>query len=329
MDHLKEVVRKLKSQSDLLYEAVFNDEKSAIKILVNSYETELSTTIPYSFDGFERLISDSNMWATVAKNFEDKVCELTYKLIRIELIMILKASKLYREKYYINFAPPDLSKKCDDYDLERQCVQLFITRFGFNCLAVKELMNEGLAKFEAFELSIGILLRSCLLDVSLIACWNNKPEFLYHMASESLLPRNLPGHINQKDLNGFERLHNFYNPEKVRFEPKEVKKMLAALAPQLKKEFDELYLYYSKYDHFSLIPILSRHSVRNQLRLTQRSIDLVRQFFFMLISRNSILPKEEFSDILGMREEVNDETGHYKLITVPALDLLSGTYKVI
>ncbi|WP_031527015.1 hypothetical protein [Dyadobacter crusticola] len=328
MDHLKEVVRKLKSQSDLDYKALFNADKTTIKISLISHGLPIDDEIPYSFEGFKSLISNSQLWSDIVNRFENEVCDRSYKLIRIQLAMILKANKLYQEKFSIKFPKPNLSRPCDDFALERQCVQLFITRFAFNCLAVRELMNEGLEKFEAFELSIGILLRACLLDVKLIACWNHKPEFLNFMVSESFLPNNLPKHIDQNALQGFRRLHDFYNPNKIKFTSDDTKKMLANLAPQLKKDFEELYLFYSKYDHFSFIPILSRHSVRQQLMRTLRSVDLIRQFMFMVISRNSNLPKQEFSEILGMNEELNEQTGHYKLLSVSSKDLLSGEFPV-
>lgn len=294
-----------------------NQEKNQVVFSIKHFGKSLEKGLESPAIDFKNLPNSDNILQKTILELDRLSSEISLKLLHKQFDMIASAYQLIRGSHWkeINI-PLELSKSVDPKWLEETCTQLFINRLGENCRAARKLTGSEIDSFMDSELSIGIILRSCILDCLSIAKWLLEPEYIHWLAYESF--KKLPPVVSPRVRNEFDRIAKYLNPNEHDFRHDKLLKRAINTDGA-----DSLYMYYSKYDHFSLVPSFQRKTTGNRLSMAVEALAYIRQSIFSLINFGFDIPTTKYSELLGVSAIYDEVNRSYHLSLTPLHDLIT------
>lgn len=263
----------------------------------------------FDFGKIREAAGDEEKWHELLVSLHSIILNRTFKLIVEDLEKIIGTLRFYNDKCFKYFHTPKSYKKSQvDMDvLDKMGVQTFLYRVAGQCQAIKILSDIGLNDFINMELSIGILLRSCVLDCLYIMAWCNDDTLISAIAAESFL-RKQGRNVADQVLNHYRDIANFLNIDNLK--PMNATRMDNILdilkgKPNI-QWYENLYMYYSKYDHFSLIPHFSPKSAAEKLEMILLATHMIKHSLCALLTMKGKERTDEFQEILGINNVSED-----------------------
>lgn len=297
--------------------AEYFEADNKISLSTTHYGVAIREDIDLSKMTITQIMADDELAKAFILRIDKRSSQLSMALFHQQLKMVETAYLLFIQKY----AKPPLSgltipTPMDLNLLDSASTQLFVSRIGENCRAVARLSGNDIETFLAYEPSIGVILRSCVLDSLLIAAWCIEPRYIQQLAAESF---RMIGKVDPIIKKEYEALAKNLNPNNYKFK----RHVLLEKAQHIEKA-DELYLYYSKYDHFSLIPSLLAKSPGNKIGMALKALEYIRLSMFTVIEFSADTPSEDFLDPLGVVSRYDKTARSYQIDTIPLKELLYG-----
>jgi len=281
------------------------------------YSKEFSDTFLHIIDTNELHLTDNDdsKFQMFILDFIGRINKTLYLTFRDEIDKITSCCDFYMSKCAKTFDIPEnvQGKNLSPGSLNQLGAQVFIYRIGSHYKSLKYL-TEGcnLSKFLEIEYSIGILLRSCILDSVHIMAWGKDSKIISALASESFL--NNTDQLGKELKDEYLNYANYFNVDKHDRPKDEIiwKKIMYKLQDATNTvKFANQYLEYSKYDHYSLIPFIYFKSTFQKLYSIWQSMHFIKYAVCQLLSIHNIEFEKEFTEILGIYME-DDGTGVFK-----------------
>lgn len=235
--------------------------------------------------------------------------------VEIDFDSILGAFKFYISNcdHSVDVPLDVAGKKANEDVLFQVCCNTFAHRIGTTCEAALQILQQNKENLHRFELPIGILLRSAVLDSILMLAWAHEKKFASAIASESFKridTISTSTDDEHKLIERWKRYSEYFNVHNLS------KKQLTTRIDQAFEhlpnspnieEYKVVYSYYSKFDHFSLIPFILRKSVFQRLGVMLMATHLIKHAFCAMTSIYFPEQAIEFQNILGVKMVENDD----------------------
>jgi hypothetical protein len=253
--------------------------------------------------------NDNAKWAELLTTLHSIILNRTFQLIVVDLEKIHGTLTFYATNCFKHFRTPASYKKSHvDMDiLDQLGVQTFVYRIGGQCQTVKVLSDMGLDHFINMELSIGILLRSCILDCLYIMAWCNDDKLISAIAAESFL-RKQGRNVADQVRNHYRDIAAFFNIDNLNaINATRLDNILNTLdgKPNI-QWYENLYMYYSKYDHFSLIPHIAYKSPAEKLEMVLLGTHMIKHSLCALLTMKNKEHSDKFQEILDIKNVSED-----------------------
>ncbi|MCF2501367.1 hypothetical protein [Dyadobacter chenhuakuii] len=263
----------------------------------------------YDFSKVREAESDNEKWKAVLSELHMVILNRSFELIKEDLVRLTGTLEFYELNCYKNFRTPASYRngKIDPDILDKIGVQTFVYRLGGHCVAIKSIGDMGLNAFINMELSIGVLLRSCVLDCLYIMAWCNNPTLISAIASESFI-RPLGKDVPDQVKSHFKDIADFFNTDDLdAIKVMGIKNILKILEGKPNIQwYENLYSIYSKYDHFSLIPNIAPKSPVEKLELVLLATHMIKHSLCSMLTMKSDDHHDKFQEILGVKNTTED-----------------------
>lgn len=263
----------------------------------------------YDFSKVREAVSDNEKWKAVLSELHMIILNRSFELIKEDLVKITGTVQCYELNCYKNFRTPASYKnsKIDPDILDKIGVQTFVYRLGGHCVTIKSIADLGINPFINMELSIGVLLRSCVLDCLYIMAWCNDQTLISAIASESFI-RPLGKDVPDQVKSHFKDIADFFNTDDLdAIKVMGIKNILKILEGKPNIQwYENLYSIYSKYDHFSLIPNIAPKSPIEKLELVLLATHMIKHSLCSLLTMKNDDHHDKFQEILGVKNKTED-----------------------
>jgi hypothetical protein len=263
----------------------------------------------FDFAIVKAAVSNEEEWKSLLQWLHKIVLNRSFDLMLDDLKKITETTKFYETNCLRYFKPPADYKTANmDIDvLDAIGVQTFVYRVGGQCITIQAIADLGLDKFMTMESSIGILLRSCVLDCLYIMAWCNDDKLISAIASESFIRpqgKDVPDQVR----NHFRDVAKFFNPDNLdAIESMKIKNILKTLEGKPNIQwYENLYSFYSKYDHFSLIPYIVQKSPVEKMEMILLATHMIKHSLCALLTMRNENHSEKFQEILGVKNVSED-----------------------
>ncbi|CAG5074467.1 hypothetical protein DYBT9623_05154 [Dyadobacter sp. CECT 9623] len=263
----------------------------------------------FDFSIVKEAILNEAEWSSLLQWLHKIILDRSFGLILDDLKKITGAAKFYETNCLKYFKPPADYKTANmDIDvLDAIGVQTFVYRLGGQCITIQELAALGIDRFMTLESSIGILLRSCVLDCLYIMAWCNDDKLISAIASESFLRpqgKDVPDQVK----NHFQDVAKFFNPDNLdAIDAMRIKNILKTLEGKPNIQwYENLYSFYSKYDHFSLIPHIVYKSPVEKMEMILMATHMIKYSLCALLTMRNNNHSDKFQEILGVKNVSED-----------------------
>ena len=150
-------------------------------------------------------------------------------------------------------------------------------------------------------------MRSAVLDSILIMCWLAEPEFISAIATESLVRVSKikdEGENVNKIKERWKNFSEYYNAHNL--PSKDIKVSVDSVLGKLPdsrnlKDYKHVYEYYSKYDHFSLLPYILTKTRFGYMAIMIMATHLIKHAFCGMASIHIPEQSAIFQDLLGVK----------------------------
>ncbi len=290
---------------------IVNNEHKAIFVLKIDHPPFICIIDNFDYSVVKKAMLNEEEWASLLKSLHLIIINKSFNFLLDDLKKITETARFYESNCLKRFKLPESYKKANlDLDvLDKIGVQTFVYRIGRQCLTIHSIAEMGLDHFMNMELSIGILLRSCVLDCLYIMAWCNDEKLISAIASESFTRhqgRDVPNQVKEY----FNDLAKFFNPDNLNArEATRISNILKTLSGKPNIQwYENLYTFYSKYDHFSLIPIIVYKSPIEKMEMILLATHMIKFSFCALLTMRNNEHQDKFQEILGIKNVSEDDS---------------------
>ncbi|GLU54462.1 hypothetical protein Dfri01_39230 [Dyadobacter frigoris] len=315
-EFFKRIKSQISDETNVPIEITFDVISTKTEILIKSKEFDYGFKFEYESEELTNIISDRSKWESFISKIVADIFDRMFLTIKTDLDKITAAYQLFWELCAkgITF-PDDVSNKNLPFEsLDIIATQTFLYRIGTHCRTLSLLFqNCDRDTVYGVELSIGVILRSCVLDSLYIFAWGTESKLISAFASESFLKTYSGMSAAQiKQYGDYAKYLNVDNIEKPGDEVifKNVIRKFRENAMVNTMEYEKTYMDYSKYDHFSLVPFVFPKSDFQKLDSIVDALHLIKHAVCQLIALTETKDIEQFYTILDIRMEL-DLNGFY------------------
>lgn len=262
-------------------------------------------------DSLAKLMDDSFQWNNLIKDYVRNILDIYYSKIKQDIKRIVDFYDHYhnnKDHNEIQF-PLVVTGKCTPGVLQLSGAQVFIERIGTHFITINRIVIYcDYLQFLTVEASIGVLLRSCILDSLMILAWGQEKTFISAIVRESFMyGSDLDGKY-QAEFPAFADYFDIFMDDNDQSLYPDPKKSLTtkAIKNRLKNQpnaanYMKTYFKYSKYDHYSFIPHLFMASPFLRLKTVNDAFTLIKHALCSLVTLQLSVETAPFYDILGVR----------------------------
>ncbi|WP_426292688.1 hypothetical protein ACN9ML_24225 [Dyadobacter endophyticus] len=254
-------------------------------------------------------------WLDFTKRVNELLLTEAYSRLIDDFVAINNASNHFKSlgPFETTYPPELKGKKIPEEDLHYTCLPVFAHRLATCCHAARTLASNTYRDAVGNELAIGILLRTAVLDSILIMGWLAHPEIASALAVDSLHRISKikgKGESVDKLRKKWSEFSTYFNAHNL--SPKDTRISVDGILDRLPNspnlnEYRYVYEYYSKYDHFSLLPYIIKKPQFGYLAIMVMSTHLIKHAFCAMVCIYLPDHKDAFELHLGIKSQVDED----------------------